>query len=103
MEQILLSPIPLNELLERISSLVDERLNPFLLSRSKSTIDEDKFLSRKEVSIQLKISLPTLNVLTKQGTLTGYRMGRRVLYKKDEVESALEQIVVTKYKRKDLA
>jgi excisionase family DNA binding protein len=60
---------------------------------------KDKYLTRHEVAKLLRISLPTLNELTKKGKLIGYRIGGRVLYKESEVESSLHQIVTSKYKR----
>ena len=49
------------------------------------------YVSRKEASEFLKISLPSLNLYTKQGILIGYRMGGRILYKISEIELVLEQ------------
>ena len=48
------------------------------------------FLTRHETAQRLKISLPTLHLWTKTGTLQGYRIQGRVLYKSNEVESSLQ-------------
>lgn len=61
--------------------------------------NSEKLLSRKEVAGLLHISLPTLNNLTKEGTLIGYRLKGRVLYKKSEVISSLKTIVPIKYRK----
>lgn len=104
MENTLVSLIPLHELEERFAYIVEEKLKSYFSDASASqTKPEKEFLTRKEVSEKLRISLPTLNSLTKEGIVTGYRIGGRVLYKWDEVESVLTEITSTKYKRKDLS
>ena len=50
-----------------------------------------QYLSRKETAAYLKITLPTLNSHTKSGKLTAYIIGRRVLYRADELEQSLRQ------------
>jgi len=58
-----------------------------------------EYSTRKEVSESLKLSLVTLNRLTSDGTLKAYRIGGRVLYKKDEIRNALTAIPNLKYRR----
>lgn len=53
---------------------------------------DGELLTRQQVAERLKISLPTLNELTKSGKITGYRIGNRVRYKAPEVQQALTQI-----------
>jgi len=53
------------------------------------TKSED-YLTRKEVCDLLKICSTTLYYRTKAGTLKKYRIGRKVLYKRSEVEAALQ-------------
>ncbi|MEI8046805.1 MAG: helix-turn-helix domain-containing protein [Bacteroidota bacterium] len=57
--------------------------------------EEVQYKSRKETAAFLKITLPTLNSHTKSGKLTAYFIGRRVLYRADQLELALRQ--KTKY------
>jgi len=59
---------------------------------------DDELLTRQQVADRLKISLPTLNELTKNGKITGYRIGNRVRYKAAEVQQALTQIKTSKVK-----
>ncbi len=99
MEQVLFSQVTLTELLERFSSIVDEKIKPFLPAVVAVGNSNEIYLSRIEVSKQLKISLPTLNNLTKKGVITGYRIGRRVLYKSDEIHGSLHLINANKYKK----
>lgn len=102
MQDIILSPISLADLKTAISNIIDEKIKPFLPATVLDPENNEIYLSRKEVSKQLKISLPTLNNLTKQGAITGYRIGKRVLYKKSDINSALHLIDSNKYKRKGL-
>ena len=53
---------------------------------------ESRYLSRKETARFLKISLVTLSTLTAKKKLTGYRIGKRILYKQEELEKALVKI-----------
>jgi excisionase family DNA binding protein len=52
----------------------------------------NKLLTRKEVAEILNVSLPTLHDWTKNGKITGYRIGSRVLYKTSEIFGSLIQI-----------
>ena len=57
---------------------------------------EDQYLSRKELSHRLNISLPTLSKWTKDGTIRGkYILGGRVRYHWPEVRESLEERRVT--------
>lgn len=51
-----------------------------------------EFLTRKEVSIKLKIALSTVSEWDKLGILKPYRIGNLVRYKTDEIEEALQAI-----------
>lgn len=57
------------------------------------------YLNRFEVVELLKISLPTLANWTKEGILQSYRIGKRVLYRVDEVNSSLQKVRNLKYKK----
>ena len=60
---------------------------------------QDSYITRKEAAKLLHISLPTLNELTKNGKLIGYRLQGRVLYKRKEVDESLTRIETLRYKR----
>ena len=96
MNQIILNGINLNELLEKIGQLIDRKIGHVQQPTEKTT---SKFISRLEVASLLKISLPTLNEWTKLGRLLSYKMGNRVLYNAQEVESALCKATAYKYKK----
>lgn len=60
----------------------------------------DKFLTRKETATRLKVSLVTLTEWVNRSRLKAYKIGGRVLFRENEVEDALAQIVPLKHKRR---
>jgi excisionase family DNA binding protein len=60
---------------------------------------EPGYLSRKEVCKELKITYPTLSYYTKTGIIKGFRLGRRILYRKSDIDDSLKLIREIKYKR----
>ena len=54
--------------------------------------EEKSYLTRKEVSELLKISLPTLWRWTKDNKLQSYFIGSRILYQVDEVHNSLTKL-----------
>lgn len=83
--------IPIRDFLIEYS----DQLLTFLQNSQKSDEDRENdfnYYTRKETAKRLKISLPTLNEYTKQGIIVGNRLGRRVLYRQSDIESALKAI-----------
>ncbi len=95
MNEILLNGINVNELLDKIGQLIDNKLDKASKSQTKANV----LLSRNEVCKLLKISLPTLNEWTKLGWLQSYKIGNRVLYKAKEVEESIDRVSTNKNKR----
>ena len=52
-------------------------------------INGENYLTRKELSQLLKVSLVTLHNWQKSGELIPYKIGKRILYKKSDVEGKL--------------
>ena len=50
------------------------------------------YLDKKEVAHMLKCCTTTVDKFRKQGLLKGYGLGRKVLFKKHEVENSLIEI-----------
>lgn len=90
MENLILSSIPLNELRAVISETVKQEFEKQNTNPQTPQL-ENEFISRKETSLLLGVSLPTLNDWTKRGLLPSYRIASRIRYKKDEVLSSLTQ------------
>jgi|GEM_PF-6324115 len=51
-------------------------------------------MTKAEVMAYLKISLPTLNRLLKKGAFPYYKLERRVLFRKNEIDAFLEARIV---------
>jgi excisionase family DNA binding protein len=96
MESILFTGVTVDNLLFRIEQIVDAKISGQLQKTSEKQSD---LISRKEVSKLLKVSLPTLHEYTKMGLLQSYRIGNRVLYKREEVEKSLNQVMFQKNKK----
>jgi excisionase family DNA binding protein len=96
---IILHSTPLKEFRDIIGSIVEEKLQQFK-PEPPQTNSTGEYLTRKEVCDLLRISLSTLHYYTKDGTLQGYRIGGRILYKSAEVQNAVQEIQSTKYKHR---
>jgi excisionase family DNA binding protein len=58
--------------------------------KQTSVSEEVIYLSRKETAARLKISLPTLWNLTRKGEIKAHRVGRRVLYRIENVDAVVK-------------
>ena len=98
MEQIILQGITAEELFKRLDNMIKDQMALFSkqLKNSNPNSSDQDLLSRKEVCQILKISLPTLNTWTKEGLIPSYRIGTRILYKSEDVNSALNKRKFTK-------
>jgi excisionase family DNA binding protein len=94
MEQLILSPIPLTELEGIFQRIVQNALAEF--KTNTNPIDSEDLLTRKETSILLGVSLPTLHDYTTRSIIPAYRVGSRVRYKKREVLDCLRKVQTSK-------
>ena len=60
-------------------------------------------LDRREAASLLNISLPTLDLYSKEGVINARRIGKKILYRKDELVTAGRKVSLTKYKRREAA
>ena len=51
--------------------------------------NEIEYLTRKQTSALLGVSLVTLSEWTKEGKVKGYRIGSRIRFKRHEIEQSL--------------
>lgn len=93
---ILLRSISLNDFRTVLGEVVEQKLKLFKPEPPQQTNGE--YITRRDVCKLLKISLATLFNYTKDGTLKGYRIGGRVLYKLVEVQNSIQVIQSVKYK-----
>lgn len=64
-----------------------ENLKKDLLPKST-----EEYLTRNEVSQMLKVDLSTVHNWTKEGKLKRYGIGKRIYYKRSEIENSLVEI-----------
>ena len=96
---ILLSPIHLTELMNQFSSLIDEKFQEFKKDNNSASALPD-LLTRHETAKLFNISLVCLNDWSKKGLLQSYRIGGRVMYRRDELLNSLTKDKNLKYKRR---
>jgi excisionase family DNA binding protein len=82
---------------ELVMTIVKRELELFANEHFKP--QKKEYLTRKEVSELLKVSLVTLNYWCKNGLLRSYRIGNRVRFKSAEIEAALKEVKTLKYRR----
>jgi len=95
MQNLILSGVTLNDLLSQIEQLLDSKIGIQHQQQNK----QSGYLSRKEVAVLLKITLPTLHDWTKLGYVQAYKIGARVLYKESEVRETLEKVPSFKHRK----
>jgi excisionase family DNA binding protein len=76
--------------METILNGLKENQKELLISSNQKP--QNEYLTRKEVSKLLSISLPTLHDWVKRGLILSYRCGNRVYFKSSEIEQSLKQI-----------
>ena len=96
MNKVTISEVSLEELIFKIKELITVKVD------NEQLFPKEDFLSREETAKLVKISLPTLNQWTKEGILLSYRIGKRILYRKSEVEEAVQLVSYHKYKKQGL-
>lgn len=99
MTNYFVTQVSLEEFQEALANIVVSKVVSHF-SKDSITQPDEQYLTRKEVADMLRISLPTLNTLTKQGYLTSYQVRGKVLYLRHEIQSSLEELSSSKYKRK---
>jgi len=94
MENLILHQTPLSEIEAIIEKVVSKQFQSVKLTPQPEK--EEKLFSRLECSKLLGISLPTLHEYTKKGFIQAVRIGSRVRYRKQDIDSALRDVVTTK-------
>lgn len=86
-------PEALNEIMRMLSTIQSKILGEPL--PEKTTLQQDKLLTRKEAAAMLRISLVTLGEMSKRGDIKAYRLKnvRGIRYKKSEIAGAMCNIV----------
>ncbi len=97
MTNLILTQIPLEDFKTAISEAV--RIEVEKLGILKKDEPDTEYITRKQTSTMLGVSLPTLNDWSKRGIIKSYRIASRVRYKKAEVLTALSQVQTIKHRR----
>jgi len=97
MEKLFINAFTESDLKRVFKEVLDEKINSEAVHKNSER--KINYLNRFDVVELLKISLPTLANWTKEGILQSYRIGKRVLYREDEVNSSLQKVRNLKYKR----
>lgn len=93
-DQILYT-MKISDLLNQIEQTIEKQLQKLAPQKH----DAAEYITRKDAAKILKITLPTLHDWTKLGWVKGYKIGSRVLYKRHEVEAAIEGVLNQKHKK----
>lgn len=81
--------IPINGINENFDFSIEEETTK--RQTKLSSKNNEKYLTRAEVSKLLKISLPTLHRYTKNGIIKSYRIVGKIRYKLQDIENALKE------------
>lgn len=86
--------------LDKLEKTISDLGTTLSADKPKSTASDNNYLTRKDTATRLKVSLVTLTDWVNRGKLKAYKIGGRVLFRENEVEEALAQIVPLKYKHR---
>lgn len=92
MQNIILSTKNIDDFISDVANEVVKRMELWQTNKPTTQSETKEYLTRKEAAAMLNISLPTLWALSKNGTIKSHRIGSRVLYKTDELKTALTQV-----------
>lgn len=82
---------------EDLDKFGDDLTEKFLSRLPKPQIvqtvqEQPNYLTRKETAAKLKCSYPKLWALTKDGHIHAYRLGRKVLYRSEDVDGMIQKL-----------
>lgn len=87
MDKLLLTSLSFPELQSLIFSSVETAVQS--ATAHLQVKNEIEYLTRKQTSTLLGVSLVTLSEWTKEGKVKGYRIGSRIRFKRHEIEQSL--------------
>lgn len=99
-ESTIIVGVPAGKLEDMIAGAVLTGLRVYNNGRERAADHApEELLSRHDAAQLLGITLPTLREYTRKGYLTGYRIGTRVRYKRNEVLDSLQRMRYAKTAR----
>lgn len=93
-DEIVLSRIPRQQLINEVSDDVIKKMTP-ILQAMITPKSKDILYTRKQLREIFHVSLVSIDAWTRTGKLKGYRIGARIYYKAEDVEAALSEIKTT--------
>ncbi|MDR1584204.1 MAG: helix-turn-helix domain-containing protein [Prevotellaceae bacterium] len=96
MNQIILHAASATELKDVIAEVVREQLTAFF---NKDKSPDTRLFTRKEACKKLGVSNPTIIKWTKTGVIPAIRIGSSIRYRACDVDEALENLSILKYRR----
>lgn len=95
-KKVILTQIEIDQLKALIQEAIRSEVSQFKRLEVESSSEE--FLTKKEVTELLKISISTLNSWVKEGVIPASRIGTRVRFSKKQIISSMKIIQSYKYK-----
>lgn len=93
MKNLILSPIDIDILVDRIVSKVTENvINAVKDDKNREQQTQPEYLTGKQVNELLSIANTTRHKYVREGLLIKHRIGGKVLYKRSEVLDALRKM-----------
>ena len=89
MEKIIVTT--LKEIEQIFENVIQRHVTQEKHNTSETSSTDTQYLTRQETAKILSISLPTLSKHERNGKIASYRIGSRVLFKKSDIEAAIEQ------------
>lgn len=92
MKDLILSPIPVHDLLKSISDIVEIKISEALKAEKELPFQDKEYLTGKEVQSVLSISAPTRYEWEKKGLFSRYKISGRTRYKRSEIIAAFQKM-----------
>lgn len=103
MHTLYLQGISIDELKTLIRGCIDEALQTYHRRNTPAPKKEnEEYLSRKEIAELFNISLPTLRKYCLDGQIPSHKLGKKVLFKRSEIEQGLTAIYDLKHKKQSI-
>jgi lipoate-protein ligase A len=81
-----------SEVLKKIEQVIIDTVTKTIQQHVTSIKTEPRMFTRKEAANALRVTLPTLRIYELQGKLIPKRAGKRVLYKKEDIENFIDSL-----------
>jgi len=94
-QTVILTPLTI----EQLQNFINDAVKTGFEQTKTQVTDKTNLLTRKQVCTLLNITAPTLNIWSRNGTITAYKIGTRVRFKETEVLKTLQRVKQVKFNR----